>query len=167
MPEIASRGRRLPTAVGMTFDTTENRRIVWARGAMMLLILLLLVAGTVVVRLRSGEAQQMAQPTAQSRSSASQPSALVKEEEAMIVEPTQASDSGAHQGVAADIQVNGRSIPLPQNGQTVHQETVENNGSKTTVDVQFDSSTTSTSAQSRSTLNLNVQSSQVSETQEE
>lgn len=167
MPDIASRGRRSSAAVRVEHGRMQSHGVLLDRkGAGMLLVLLVLVIVLGVVRLRTAEAQQMVQSTANSQSSVQQLTPA-EEEKAMVIESIEVDNPNVNQMMTADIQVNGKPVPVPESGEAVHQETVENNGTKTTVDVRYDSSTTGSSVQSWSTLNLSVQSDQVSESEKE
>jgi hypothetical protein len=132
-----------------------------------LLILLLFAIGLTVVYRRTSEAQRMAQPATNSYTRPHQPAAPINKDEATVMESTESSDQNMRPSISADVQVNGQSVNVPENGGTVHREIISSDGTKTSVDVKLDSSTSASSVQGQSTFNLNVQSNQESESEAE
>ncbi len=163
MPGIVRKTNQVSTANGVDFSHTQGHNLLSSRGAVMLLILLLLAVGLAAVQWRTSETQRMAIPTASSYARSYQLEQPLQEERGTTMESAQSNNPTTK----VDVEVNGKSIDIPVNGGTVHKETVSNDGTKTTVDVKFDSSATGSSVQSRSTFQLNVQSSQVSESETE
>ncbi len=161
MPGIARKTNQVSTANGVEFSRTQGHNLLSSRGAMMLLILLLLAVGLAVVQWRTSETQRMAIPTVSSYTRFYQSESLIQEDRGDIMESTQSNEPNTK----VDVEVNGKSIDVPVNGGMVHKEAVSNDGTKTTVDVKFDSSTMGSSVQGQSTFKLNVQSSQVSESE--
>lgn len=94
--------------------------------------------------------------------STSQPSVLPSSNQAamQVDQSTTESNSAEQQSRAtANVQVNGQTVPLPPNGNgTVHKEITSDDGSKASVDVTVNSSSSSDS----SSFNLNVTSNQSS-----
>jgi hypothetical protein len=130
----------------------------------MLLILLLLAIGIIAMYWRIFEVQKMVSTTVNVQSQSHHAEERIKEKDMM--KSTELNTTNGPAAMSADVQINGKSIALPASGSgSVHEETVSDDGMKTTVDVNVDSSTAGSTTQGQSTLNLQVQSEQVSESE--
>lgn len=142
------------------------------RGATMLLVLIVsaIIVGAVVWRTSSADEAASPQATIiDSTSPTLKQPVSQREEQATVMNPSDQPQPAESPHTTASVKVNGETVDLPASGNgSVHREVVTQDGSTTTVDIDMSSSTTGASTQSNSSsVRIDVQSSQVSESEVE
>jgi len=162
---------RTPPAADAEADLSQSRNLPTRRGAVMLLALF--ASGVIVVAIAWGSSTAIQAPPPQTtviESTIKTPQLQIneKEEQGITMGPEDQIQPITEPTTTANVQVNGESVDLPPTGNgSIHKEIVSDNGSTTTVDIDMNSSTSGTSTRGSSSIQLNVQSSSVTESETE
>lgn len=166
MSRTARRRDTVPPAASAESARAQNQGSLIKKGTLVFLILIAAALGLYYWNARAS--RLTAQPVDNSHATIEQIVPAKEEEKSMTEETTEPSVPAPESTVLADVTVNGETIPVPESGGTIHKEVVDDDGSKTSVTMQFNSSSTGLSSQySSSMLNVNVESSQTTESETE